>query len=188
MLFFAIFPIKEFLLPHPVWRLGQKSFIKFRKLFGQWSLTYSDQIGCIPSSSFPEIPHGDPLIEIVFTRRSKFLWIVQFTDFIKALYLPLVLVRYVNNAGTRPLWVTWKINITRLFLVIWGTFWHLRISYKWPIFSHTGKIRTGKYRYVKSLLFLLGLKYTVRASQLRTEIWRKLFRLKICNRGVLQVQ
>ena len=85
MLFFAIFLIKEFLLPHPVWRLGQKSFIKFRKLFGQWSLTYSDQIGCIPSSSFPEIPHGDPLIEIVFTRRSKFLWIVQFTDSIKAL-------------------------------------------------------------------------------------------------------
>ena len=58
--------------------------------------------------------------------------------------VPLVLVRYVSNAGTRPLWVTWKMNIARLFLVIWGTFWHLRVSFKWPIFSQTGKIGTGK--------------------------------------------
>ena len=40
--FFAIFPIKDFLLPHPVWRLGQKSFIKFQKRFRQRSLTFSD--------------------------------------------------------------------------------------------------------------------------------------------------
>ena len=96
VLFIAIFPIKDSLLPHPAWSLGQKSFKKFRLLFRQWSFkkkyfenfwplvfplnifrtiyykTRYYQIGCIPSF-FSEIPNGDPIIEIVCTSRSKFL-------------------------------------------------------------------------------------------------------------------